>query len=104
MPLLRANHLTNWSAVANSPDVIVGTRDHRDERYVILSNSMARPLEIEISFSGLPCTPGMLTDYFSGEQIRVNTRSLAATAPLSLDAHGTAVYRVDVQLVPPRNP
>ena len=104
MPVLRASHWTHWAATATSPDVTVGTRDYRGECYVILSNALAKPLDIEVSFSNLPYTPAMLTDFFTGQHVAMRIKEPVGIAPVSLGAYGTAVYRVDTQRARQRDP
>ena len=104
MPVLRATHWTTWTAVASSSDVTIGTRDRGGECYVILSNALAKPLDFQVSLFGLPYTPAMLTDFFTGQQIPMTVKEPAGIAAVSLGPHGTAVYRIEAQRARHRAP
>jgi hypothetical protein len=75
----------------DSPDETVGTRDYLGSGYLIVSNSRSEPLAFSLSFAGLPDEAGALIDFFSG---RCAAAVRGGGAGISLDAFGTAVYKV----------
>lgn len=101
LPIIREPHWTSWTVTASPRgSVRVGTRQHKDEGYIMLVNQTRRTQKTALTVRGLPYTAGEVQDYFTGRTVAaVHDGKFSVTLRAIGVGSGTQVLR----LVPSQN-
>jgi hypothetical protein len=71
LPLIREKHWTNWQAASSNALIYYGTRDYNGIAHLIVANEQSTAQTTTFTLSGLPYTPSVVKDFFTGEEIAV---------------------------------
>jgi len=89
VPILREPHWTEWEAVSSEPSVVLGTRNLRNEMYLLVVNNADETAVTHITLSGIAYSPTIVYNYFSNIPV---ADVVGADFSVILPSFATAVY------------